>query len=193
MTELPKIEGGWRTILADVPWPYNQKLTAEKTRGGAEKHYETMTIEEIMSLRVGDIAAKDCQLWFWCTNNHIHNALHIVEKWGFEYKTMATWIKRHFGLGYWLRCQSEHLILATKGKPRTKFIGPNGATGLNYSTVIIEPTHTYSVKPEASYRMIEAMGEEPRLELFARKRREGWTQWGLELESELQTRIDLVK
>ena len=41
--------------------------------------------------------------------------------------------------------------------------------------------------------MIEAMGEEPRLELFARKRREGWTQWGLELESELQTRIDLAK
>ena len=144
MTELPRIKGGWRTILIDPPWKYKQKLTAEKTRGGAEKHYQTMTIEEIMALPIGEASAQDCQLWLWTTNTFLHDAFHIIEKWNFQYRTMVTWVKTHFGLGYWLRGQTEHLILATNGNPRTKFIGPNGATGLNYSTVIIEPTHTHT-------------------------------------------------
>lgn len=202
MIEIPRIEGGYRTILADPAWPYKQKLISGKARGGAEKHYEVMTIDDIQNLPVGSVAAKDCQLWLWTTNTHLHSAFHAIEHWGFTFKTCCTWVKGHvegnrfviqFGLGYWMRGATEHLLLAVKGNPREKFNGPNGATGLNYSTVIFAERGEHSAKPEASYRMIEAMGEEPRLELFARKRREGWTQWGLGLESELQARIDLVK
>ena len=139
--------------MVDPAWKYKQKLTAEKTRGGAEKHYQTMTIEEIMALPVGEISAHDCQLWCWTTNTFLHDAFHIIERWGFEYKVTITWVKGHieanrfvlkFGLGYWARGATEHLLLAVKGNPREKFNGPNGATGLNYSTVILEPTHTHT-------------------------------------------------
>lgn len=193
---VPRIECGWRTLLLDPPWPYEQKLTAEDARGGAKKHYESMSIGEIASLPIADIAAEDCQLWLWTTNSHLPAAFPLLEAWGFTYRSTCTWVKGRedgpiqIGLGYWLRGATEHLLLASRGDARRKLRGEHGATGMAWSTVIHARKGKHSEKPEASYRMIEAMSEEPRLELFARKRRPHWASFGNQLESGMQAKLE---
>ncbi len=193
---IPRTDGGWGTLLIDPPWPYNQKLSGKKTRGGVEKHYSTMSLEEISLLPVPDIIAADAIVWLWTTNAHIHPAHHVLEDWGVTYKTMGTWTKRRFGLGYWLRGKTEHLLLAIQGHPRTGYHGPHGAMASPWSTLIEGPAlddaflmtgkwRGHSVKPRSSYEMIEAISPKPRLELFARKRRKGWEAWGDELPLEV--------
>lgn len=190
--DIPKTPGGWRTVLVDPPWPYDQKLTGRKTRGGAEKHYETLSIEEIASLPFPDLLAEDAMVWLWTTNTHLHHAFHVLEAWGVQYKVMGTWTKKRFGLGYWLRGKTEHLLLGVRGNPRVRYEGPHGAMGSPWSTLIegLAPDDGFllwgkwrghSVKPRSSYEMIEAIGEPPRLELFARRKRDRWSVWGQEV------------
>jgi len=182
----------YKTILADPPWPYKQKLGRGKsegdtTRGGLP--YRIMTIDEIGSLPVGEIVDDNSMLFLWTTNSHIREALHIVQEWGFEYKTMITWAKEHFGLGYWFRGQTEHLLFGVKGNPRSKMSGPHGTTGKSWSTLITARKSKHSEKPPQFYEMIEDVSEPPRLELFARDRREGWDAWGDELPDTIQQKI----
>lgn len=174
-TDSPFPKGPFGTILVDPPWPYRQKFGAT-IRGHLP--YETMTEDEIKAFPVGYLAAKDCILFLWTTNSHLPLALECAASWGFEYKTMVTWDKLRLGMGYWLRGQTEHLILAIRGNPRDKFVGPNGAAGHAWSTIIRESRGPHSAKPETSYQMIEYLGPDPKIELFARTRRPGWTQWG---------------
>ncbi len=75
MRTLPRVDGGWRTVYADPPWGYRQKLGRGKsegdtTRGGLP--YASMEYDEIAALPVREAAGSDCQLWLWTTNNHIH-------------------------------------------------------------------------------------------------------------------------
>lgn len=162
----------YRTIAADPPWPWRQKLNRATVRGGL--NYPTMTIEEIAALPVGEWADKDCQCWLWTTNSHLHQALHILDTWGFRYVSMLTWVKTKMGLGYWLRGKTEHCLLGVKGIPRSKFIGPHGSSGYDWSTVIYAPPRGHSQKPECFYDMLDDLSESPRLELFARRHRLGW-------------------
>ena len=171
----------YRTIMADPPWPYRQPLgrgrrAGELARGGLP--YSALSVEEIAAFPIGDLSAPDCMCWLWSTNSHLHEAFHVLEEWGFTYKTMVTWDKGRIGLGYWLRGATEHLLLGIKGNPRSRMKGPHGATGMAWSTIIREPPQAHSVKPQAAYDMAEALGEPPRLELFARRRRLGWDAWG---------------
>ncbi len=156
----------------------------KETRGGLP--YTTMTVEEIINLPIVSLADKDCQLFLWAPNAHVHNAFHVMENWGFEYKTIITWHKTQIGLGYWLRGRSEQLLFGVRGKPRAKMIGPHGATGKNWSTSITAPRGKHSEKPQIFIEMIEDVSEEPRIELFARVKRLGWGSIGLEVGSDIR-------
>lgn len=172
--------GAYRTILADPPWPYEQKLKGAR----GELPYESMTEAEILGLPVGEAAAPDCLLLLWTTNSHLPLALRCVERWGFTYRVVQTWGKvnaegrTQIGLGYWLRGATEHLIVASKGHPRERFTGPHGGTGKAWSTLLLAPRREHSQKPDEVYAMAEDIGSGPRLELFARYHRGGWDTWG---------------
>lgn len=173
--------GPFGAIIVDPPWPYTQRLgrgqaVGDSTRGGLP--YESMTLEEIRALPVGEVAARDCALMLWTTNTHLPVAFPLLESWGFTYKVTLTWVKDRIGLGYWLRGQSEHALLAVKGNPRHKFTGPHGASGKAWSTVIHAPRREHSQKPGEVWVMVEDLFDGPYLELFARHHRQGWTAWG---------------
>jgi N6-adenosine-specific RNA methylase IME4 len=92
-----------------------------------------------------------------------------------------TWIKTYksgrvvSGLGFYTRTCTEPVILGIRGSmPRAK-----GAT--NVSQLIQAPRGRHSEKPPEIYEKIEELYPEgPYLELFARRRREGWDGWGNE-------------
>ncbi|NSG11833.1 adenine methyltransferase [Blautia producta] len=173
----------YNIIYADPPWQY--RVYSGKGKGrSAENHYPTMSIEEIGRLPVSEIAEKDCALFMWLTFPTLKEALEVIEKWGFQYKTVAfTWVKLNkkaqslfWGMGYWTRANAEICVLATKGRPKRRCAGVH--------QVIISPVEQHSKKPdEARERIVRLMGDLPRIELFARQKTPGWDVWGNEVEN----------
>jgi hypothetical protein len=100
--EPPPLPGNrpYRLIVVDPPWPYDTHDEDPSLR--AVHPYPTMSIAQIAALRVADIAHEDCILWLWTTNYHMREALGLVETWGFQHKTILTWVKDGIGFGAWL-------------------------------------------------------------------------------------------
>src|SRR5262245_13825056 len=108
----------WSTVLADPPWEVGQLGFR-----GAERHYPLMSVAEICALPVDRLAADDADLWLWVTNGTIHAGRQVMEAWGFSYRSCLTWIKPRFGLGPYLRNQTEHLMLGIRGRAPIQFRG----------------------------------------------------------------------
>lgn len=173
-------------IYADPPWSY--KVWSNKGTGrSAEQHYKTMSKEEIQNLPIADIAAKNCVLFLWATYPCLEEALELVRAWGFTYKTVAfTWVKRNkksdswfWGLGHWTRSNPEICILATKGKPKRISKGVH--------SVIDDRINRHSEKPDSvRKRIVELIGDLPRIELFARTKTDGWDVFGDEVSDSIK-------
>ena len=182
----------YKIILADPPWSYNSISKKGTSRGVAEKYYDTMTLKDIKELPIGDIADDNSLLFMWITYPHLHEMNDILKAWGFTYKTVAfTWMKiyKHtrnpvLACGYWTRSNAEICILATRGKdyPRRISVG--------VSQMIVSEQRKHSQKPdEARIKIVELLGDLPRIELFARERVEGWDAWGNEVPSDIQMNL----
>lgn len=162
----------YRTILADPPWDIHQNGAY-----GAIQHYPLMTVEDICNLRVDRLAAEDAHLWLWVTNAALHAGHQVMQAWGFTYRSCLTWIKPRYGLGQYLRNQTEHLLLGTRGKAPVLF----RAQG----TWLYAPVQEHSHKPEEQYAVIERCSPGPYLELFARGKHPGWDVWGNEITCDI--------
>jgi N6-adenosine-specific RNA methylase IME4 len=166
-------------IYADPPWKY--------FFGGhhnASFHYNCMEIEEIKNLPVKDLSKEDCILFLWITFPMLKEAFEVIEAWGFEYSTCGfNWIKKNksgegwfFGLGNWTRSNSELCLIATKGKPIRQ--------SPNVFQIIDTPREEHSKKPDiVRNKIVELMGDLPRIELFAREKVNGWDNWGNEVSN----------
>jgi N6-adenosine-specific RNA methylase IME4 len=168
---LPK--GPFRVIVADPPWRYDNRPEDPSHRGSLP--YPSMSIEEITKLPVGAMAHADSVLWLWTTNSHIEHSFAIAKAWGFEYKTLLTWVKNRMGTGDWLRGKTEHCLLAVKGKPTIVLT--------NQTTCLQADAGEHSKKPDEFYAMVEKLCPGSKVELFSRNQREGWTVFGNEVQA----------
>lgn len=175
----------YKVILADPAWRF--ETWSEKGKGrGPEKHYATMSLDDIKKLPVQDLADKDCVLFLWATSPMLEKAFEVIRAWDFEFKCVAfTWGKRNIdgsvfkGLGFYTRSNAEFCLLATKGKPKR--------ISADVEQLIITKRREHSRKPDEIRKMIvELYGDIPRIELFARQRFEGWDVWGLEAPRQIQ-------
>lgn len=157
--ELPT--GPFQVVVADPPWQYDS---------GGSLPYPTMAIDEIKAMPVRDLADENATLWLWTTNAHLPVAFDVVTAWGFEYKTLLTWVKDRMGTGEWLRGQTEHCLLGARGKP----VFLHGSDG----TAMEAARREHSRKPEEFYALVEKVCPGSRVELFARQQREGWRAFG---------------
>jgi N6-adenosine-specific RNA methylase IME4 len=166
-------ERRYPVILADPPWEFRIFDAASGSSRCPEAHYPTMSTEAICAMPVGEIATPDAALFLWTTASTFPEALSVLEAGGFKYVTHIVWVKHTHGLGYWVRNQHEVLIIASRGDMR----GP--AEGDRPSSVINAPRREHSRKPDEAYELIERMYPElPKIKLFARNAREGWSCWG---------------
>lgn len=179
--------GGYSLILADPAWPY-----AQGGRGSTEKHYETMSLEDICQLQVARIAAKDAVLALWGTWPNLPMAMETIPRWGFTYKTCGfVWVKHHeksgkdcIGGGFWTRANTEFCLIGVRGDPPKRV--DKAIRQLIHENeeeyVLRAPRGRHSAKPpEARERLVRLLGDIPRIELFARERVDGWDAWGLEV------------
>lgn len=167
-------------IYADPPWSF-RNWSAKGTGRNAVSHYDCLDFNALASLPVAKLAADDCALFLWATDPLLLRAFELIERWGFEYKTVAFyWVKlnsaaRHdadyfTGLGYWTRANPEQCLLATRGKP------PRRARDVK--RLVVEKRREHSRKPDCVRERIERLVGGPYLELFARETKEGWDCWG---------------
>lgn len=161
-------------LYADPPWTYRDKCKSGNR--GVEFKYPTMTIEDIKSLPVKEIASDNSALFLWVTWPLLKEGIDTLESWGLDYKTIAfNWIKMNkksptpfWGMGNWTRSNSEPCLLGVRGKPKR--------ASASVHSVILSPIQKHSKKPdEARDRIVELMGDAKRIELFARELYPGWT------------------
>ena len=146
-----------------------------------------MNIDDICNLPVKNIASENCVLFLWVTFPTLLDSFKVIEAWGFNYKTVAfVWVKHNkktptlfWGMGFWTRANAEICLLATKGKPKR--------ISAKVHQVIISPIEEHSKKPnEIRKRIVNLIGDLPRIELFARQRVQGWDAWGNEVNSDIE-------
>lgn len=178
---LQKVQGPFSTILADPPWRFDNRTGKMAPEHQRLLRYPTMTIEEIMELPVGRLAASRSHLYLWVPNALIAEGLLVMKRWGFTYKTNLVWYKIRKdggpdgrGVGFYFRNVTELILFGIRGDMRT--LQP-GRTQVN---VISSRKREHSRKPDELYNIIESCSPGPYLELFARHPRQGWKQWGNE-------------
>ena len=179
-------------IYADPPWHYGGKLQFDKSSVGSESidpnknifissanfKYPTMKKQELMALPVHQIAKDDSILFMWATSPHLEQAIEVGKAWGFEYKTVAfVWNKMVHNPGQYTLSYCELCLLFKRGRiPK-----PRGAR--NVKQLINSPRQEHSQKPDEVIQGIEKMfPTQDRIELFARRKVDGWTAWGLDAD-----------
>lgn len=177
----------YKIIYADPPWQYQKGN--RKLNGIAKNHYTTMTTDDICKLKVDEISDDVSMLFLWATFRKMKEAFKVMDAWGFEYKTLGfSWtklqqdgIKPSFGVGFYTRSNCEVCLIGTKGNAFSL------VKQHNVSSCITTKRSQHSEKPEeARQRIVELVGDDPRIELFARKKAEGWDSWGDEIVSDIK-------
>jgi len=166
----------YELIYADPPWSYQDKSLH---RGGAEKHYSCMSINDLCRLPVSNISSENSVLLLWTTFPQLKDSFRVVSSWGFKYVTVAfVWVKTNksgglfMGLGRYTRSNAEICLLAKRGKGLLR----QSASIIN---VQLHNRMEHSRKPELFRRLvIDLFGDVSRIELFAREKCFGWDVWG---------------
>ena len=170
----------YNIIYADPPWKYGGGKN-NKTFRVATAHYSTMKTNDICELPINKISENDSILFLWVTPPQLIDGLKVMNAWGFKYKTVGfTWVKTYkngkpvFGLGFWTRSNAEFCLIGVKGHIKR--------INNNVPQLIISERQKHSKKPdEIRSRIVDLMGDLPRIELFARQESDGWDCWGDEI------------
>lgn len=178
---LEKVDDRFSTILADPPWQFQNRTGKVAPEHRRLLRYPTMELQEIMDMPIGKLAAARSHLYLWVPNALLKEGLQVMKAWGFTYKSNVVWFKIRKdggpdgrGVGFYFRNVTELILFGVRGSMRT--LKP-GRTQVN---MLATRKREHSRKPDEIYDVIEACSPGPYLELFARFRREGWSQWGNE-------------
>ncbi len=171
-------EKKYRVIYCDPPWRYNDSgvITENDNYGRAERHYPTMSLTQLKDLPIKDIADDNAILFMWSTSPMLTSALELVDSWGFKYKASFVWYKVKHNFGHYNSVRHEYLLVCTKGS-----CTPDNRKLFN-SVQQIKRSTVHSQKPEEFRKIIDILytwGH--KIELFARKRTNGWDVWGNQL------------
>lgn len=170
----------FRTILADPPWQFQNRTGKMAPEHKRLNRYETMTLDEIISLPVANIVDETAHLYLWVPNALLPEGLSVLASWGFKYKSNLVWHKVRKdggpdgrGVGFYFRNTTELILFGIRGKD-ARTLQP----GRSQVNIIRSMKREHSRKPDEQYKIIESCSPGPYIELFARGPRKGWTTWG---------------
>ncbi|WOE75263.1 MT-A70 family methyltransferase [Alterisphingorhabdus coralli] len=168
------------TILADPPWQFQNRTGKVAPEHKRLNRYSTMSLDDICELPVADIAADPSHLYLWVPNALMPEGLKVMEAWGFRYVSNIIWEKIRKdggpdgrGVGFYFRNVTEILLFGVRGK-NARTLAP----GRRQVNIIRSRKREHSRKPDEQYKIIEECSWGPRIELFSRGTRPGWTVWG---------------
>lgn len=165
------IQKKYNIIYADPPWKYSTDVS---------RHYRCTPIKAIHKFPIDNLANKNCALFLWTPLTIITQAIETIERWGFRYAGVAfIWVKTYrnglpvIGRGSWTRANAEICLMGIRGELKRK--------SAKVSQIVISPLREHSRKPdEVREKIVELLGNLPKIELFARQTTQGWDCWGNE-------------
>jgi N6-adenosine-specific RNA methylase IME4 len=168
------------TILADPPWQFTNRTGKIAPEHRKLTRYDTMTLDEICALPVGEVASERAHLYLWVPNALLPWGLQAMAGWGFTYKSNLIWHKIRKdggpdgrGVGFYFRNVTEMVLFGVRGKNVRTL-----KAGRRQVNFMASRKQEHSRKPDEQYAVIESCSPAPYLELFARGARSGWAVWG---------------
>ena len=164
-------DGLYPTVVIDPPWQYDNR----GTRGAANDHYPTMTLDELTELDIP--AADQAHLYLWTTNAFLRDAFDLIEAWNFEYKATLVWVKPQMGMGNYFRISHELVLFGIRDGLKT--------LRKDARSWFEAPRGEHSAKPDVFYELVETCSPGPFMDMFNRDggklfKRPGWEGWGNE-------------
>lgn len=168
---------GYDFLNVDPPWDFKLYSEAGNLKS-ASAQYETMSLDEIMALRVGELARGDCLMTLWgCEWMRPTDRERVMNVWGFQYVSALVWRKvtkngkPAMGPGYRVRTLHETIYLGVIGNPQHKPL----------RSCFDGVRRQHSRKPDEFYSLVEkATPSATRADIFSRQSRPGWEHWGRE-------------
>lgn len=182
--EADPIAGKYRIWYADPPWRYADSgvITGTDSYGRAERHYPTMSIEELCMLGqdIQEACEDNAVLFLWTTSPMLEDGFRVINAWGFKYKTSFVWDKIAHNFGHYNSVRHELLLVCVRGS-----CTPD--VDLKFDSVIsIERSNRHSEKPKQFRNIIDTLYPTGnRIELFARSGADGWDIWGNEVANDI--------
>lgn len=168
--DIPVVTGKYKVILADPPWQYGGSMNT--TYGTADKHYPTMSLDEICNLPIRDLSEDNAVLFLWTTSPVLEESFKVINSWGFKYKASFIWDKIKHVMGHYNSVRHEFLLVATRGSCTPEVMKL-------FDSVVSEERLEHSEKPETFRKIIDTIYPSgKRIELFARNKAENWEVWG---------------
>lgn len=167
----------YKLIVIDPPWEI-KKIIRKVRPNQKEMDYPTMSFGQLWDLKVNELADENSVCFLWTINKYLPLSFDLLHKWGFKYQRVLTWDKGNGMCLFGFHHRSEFVVFGYRGKlemyPKRKAI----------PTVFFAKSLRHSAKPNEFYEMVKVFGK-PRIDLFARDKKDGWDVWGNEVESDI--------
>ncbi len=178
----------YHTIYADPPWQFQNRTGKVAPEHKRLNRYPTMSLDEIKSLPVSEVAAEKCHLYLWVPNALLPEGLEVMKAWGFSYKTNLIWEKVRKdgnpdgrGVGFYFRNVTEILLFGIRGEKNRTL-----DAGRSQVNLLRAMKREHSKKPDEFVSLIESCSPGPFLEMFARGDRKNWDMWGNQANSDYE-------
>jgi N6-adenosine-specific RNA methylase IME4 len=172
--DIAKSDAKFSTIVIDPPWDWGDEGDQDQL-GRGRPIYQTMPFDDLLKLPIPKLSDIDCHIYLWITNRSLPKGFELLAAWGFRYVTCLTWCKPSIGMGNYFRGSTEQVLFGVKGSQplMRKDVGTWFSAPRNND-------NQHSSKPDEFYSLIETCSPGPRVDIFGRKERRGWTIWGAE-------------
>ena len=178
--------GKYDVVLADPPWHHFGSKVKDAAAG---KHYSLLGDSVVRGLPVKDLLSDRGVVFLWATCPRLDFAVSVLSDWGLFFRGVAF---------VWVKCRKDGVPVGAQGvrptfvKPLTELVlvasvkrPPGRVLPLMSESVcqtVFAPRGRHSAKPGVvRERIVDLLGDVPRLELFARERVDGWDCWGNEV------------
>ena len=167
--EVQPSTGFYDVIVIDPPWQM-EKIERDVAPNQVGFDYPTMTIEEIKDMDLP--AEENCHVFMWITQKHHRHGFDIFDAWGVNFICEFVWHKnggfQPFGLPQF---NHEYVMYGRIGTPT--FIDFK-----NFFTCFNANRTGHSAKPEEFYETIRRVTAGKRIDIFNRRKIEGYDTWG---------------
>lgn len=183
------MDSKFSVIVCDPPWEYPEGWPAWNDTGERKAlEYPTMTVEEIKALPVYRLLKHEGYIFLWTTDRFLEEAFAVLRAWRCVPRQTLVWCKKPHGIGPggMFATTIEFVLIAQRIGPNSHARGKR-TTGKRFDSSWFEwPRGRHSEKPEEFQDIVEQVTEGPYLEMFARRKRPGWSSWGNEIENDIE-------